>query len=42
MQKALAELEGGYRSLLVPTGLAACTSTTMTKAATEIALLLFS
>ncbi|PLK61319.1 PLP-dependent transferase, partial [Klebsiella pneumoniae] len=25
-QKALAELEGGYRSLLVPTGLAACTS----------------
>ncbi|XQS17061.1 cystathionine beta-lyase [Citrobacter telavivensis] len=26
IQKALAELEGGYRSLLVPTGLAACTS----------------
>ncbi len=26
VQKALAELEGGYRSLLVPTGLAACTS----------------
>ena len=26
VQKALAELEGGYRSLLGPTGLAACTS----------------
>jgi len=26
VQKALAELEGGHRSLLVPTGLAACTS----------------
>ncbi|XQS17105.1 cystathionine beta-lyase [Citrobacter telavivensis] len=26
IQKALAALEGGYRSLLVPTGLAACTS----------------
>lgn len=29
LQKALAELEGGHRSLLVPSGLAACTSAIM-------------